>query len=84
MKAALFSALFLLSGASVQAQRAYGHHSYSYVPRSSSDERVRSYTTRRGSYVGSHMRSAPDDTRRNNFSHSGNLNPYTSKKGYKR
>ena len=84
MKAYFLVAVLFLAGVSVHAQRAYGHRSYSYVPRSSSDERVRSYTTHKGSYVGSHMRSAPDDTRRNNFSHSGNLNPYTSKRGYKR
>jgi hypothetical protein len=46
--------------------------------------RVHGYTTKRGTYVQSYMRSDSDSTRVNNYSHSGNYNPYTGKKGYKR
>ena len=44
---------------------------------------VRSYTTRRGSYVRAHHRTAADGTRSSNWSHVGNVNPYTGKAGTK-
>ncbi len=44
---------------------------------------VRSYTKRNGTHVASHHRSNPDGTRSNNWSHRGNVNPFTGKKGYK-
>ena len=46
--------------------------------------RVHGYTTRRGTYVHSYYRSDSDYTRLNNYSHMGNINPYTGKKGYKK
>jgi hypothetical protein len=42
---------------------------------------VRGYMRRDGTYVQPHMRSAPDGTKLNNWSHSGNVNPYTGKVG---
>lgn len=45
--------------------------------------RVHGYTTKRGTYVNSYTRTSPDSTRYNNYSHKGNYNPYTGKKGYK-
>ena len=46
--------------------------------------RVGGYTTRRGTYVAPHYRTRADSTRSNNWSHSGNVNPMTGKRGYKR
>ncbi|HTS82906.1 MAG TPA: hypothetical protein VMH40_20075 [Myxococcaceae bacterium] len=45
--------------------------------------RVGGYTTRRGTYVAPHYRTHADSTRSNNWSHSGNVNPYTGKPGHK-
>lgn len=38
---------------------------------------------RNGKYVKGYYRSDPDSTKRNNFSHCGNVNPYTGKIGTK-
>ena len=45
--------------------------------------RVRGYTTQRGTYVAPHHRTRGDSTRANNWSHVGNANPYTGKRGTK-
>jgi len=45
--------------------------------------RVRGYTTKRGTYVAPHHRTAADGTRANNWSHVGNVNPYTGQAGTK-
>jgi hypothetical protein len=42
---------------------------------------VRGHTTRSGTYVAPHHRSAPDGSKLNNWSTKGNVNPYTSKRG---
>src|SRR5438552_2648263 len=44
---------------------------------------VRGYTTKSGTYVAPHMRSAPDGNVWNNWSTKGNVNPYTGKEGTK-
>jgi hypothetical protein len=44
---------------------------------------VRGYTTKNGTYVAPHYRSAPDHSRSNNWSTHGNVNPYTGKVGNK-
>lgn len=46
--------------------------------------RVRGYHKKNGTYVAPHYRSSADSRRSNNYSHIGNTNPYTGKKGYKR
>ena len=45
------------------------------------DTYVRGYYKSNGTYVKPHYRSSPDSTRSNNWSTSGNTNPYTGKKG---
>lgn len=45
--------------------------------------RVRSYTKKDGTLVQSHMRSAPNKTKVDNYSTKGNINPYTGKAGNK-
>ncbi len=60
---------------------AHGHSS-SYAPKSSTMH-VHSYTTKRGTYVTPHLRTAPDHTKRNNWSSKPNVNPYTGRDGTK-
>lgn len=45
------------------------------------DVPVHGYTKADGTYVGPYMRTAPDTTAANNFSASGNYNPYTGAYG---
>lgn len=42
---------------------------------------VNGYTRHNGTYVQPHYRTAPDGTKMNNWSHIGNVNPYTGKVG---
>ena len=44
---------------------------------------VRGHTTKNGSYVQPHHATNRDSTKSNNYSHRGNMNPYTGKKGAK-
>jgi hypothetical protein len=44
---------------------------------------VRGYTTKNGTYVAPHYRSAPDGNPYNNYSTRGNINPYTGQPGTK-
>lgn len=44
---------------------------------------VRGYTTRQGTPVPTHQRTAPNKTKRDNWSTKGNTNPYTGKPGTK-
>lgn len=42
---------------------------------------VDGYVKRNGTYVQPHYRTAPDGVKTNNWSYSGNINPYTGKVG---
>ncbi|MHB1937697.1 MAG: hypothetical protein ACYCOR_14065 [Acidobacteriaceae bacterium] len=75
MKTVLLALLLCISGIAL-ASRSY--HAKSCIVH------VRGSVTRRGSYHQPHIRSHPDHTRYNNYSHKGNVNPYTGKKGTKR
>jgi hypothetical protein len=44
---------------------------------------VQGHTTKDGTYVLGHMRTAPNATKLDNWSTEGNVNPYTGKKGTK-
>ena len=44
---------------------------------------VDDYTRRDGTYVPGHHRSSPDSSTSNNWSSSGNTNPYTGERGYR-
>jgi hypothetical protein len=46
-----------------------------------SSTRVKSHTTKKGTYVESHRRTNPDKSKNNNWSTKGNVNPNTGKKG---
>lgn len=43
---------------------------------------VNGYTKSNGTYVQGHYRSSPNNSRFDNYSTKGNVNPYTGKKGY--
>ena len=49
----------------------------------SADEYVNGYTRQDGTVVAPYMRSSPDGTTLNNYSHEGNVNPYTGEVGTK-
>lgn len=44
-------------------------------------QKVKGYTTKKGTYVAPHYRQSPNKTKFDNFSTKGNINPYTGKKG---
>ena len=97
MKSVAVIALVLLSAApfAVAAQSAYESSSYGSAysqPRTSSTGyggaysqpvHVNSYTRSDGTYVEPHYRTSADDTRSNNYSTKGNVNPYTGRAGTK-
>ncbi len=44
---------------------------------------VRGYTTKTGRYVQPYKRTSPNHTKLDNWSHKGNVNPYSGKEGSK-
>lgn len=44
---------------------------------------VRGHTTKNGTYVPPHRKTNPDNSKSNNWSNKGNVNPYTGKEGTK-
>ena len=50
---------------------------------SSGSHSVSGHTTKNGTLVSPHHATNPDNTKTNNWSHKGNVNPYTGKKGTK-
>ncbi|HZF62739.1 MAG TPA: hypothetical protein VEZ52_14115 [Desulfovibrio sp.] len=44
---------------------------------------VKGYTKKNGTYVAPHQRTAPNNTKMDNYSTKGNTNPYTGKAGTK-
>lgn len=49
----------------------------------SDDVYVNGYYKKNGTYVESHYRTSPNNTKEDNYSTKGNVNPYNGKKGYK-
>ena len=45
-------------------------------------EKVRTYHKKNGTVVHSYRKTTPNHTKKDNYSHKGNTNPYTGKKGY--
>jgi hypothetical protein len=64
-----------------------GHSRSSYLNSYSNSNpnsvHVNGYVKQDGTYVAPHMRSAPNDTKLDNWSHKGNVNPYTGEVGTK-
>lgn len=48
------------------------------------DQWVNGYLRSDGTYVQGHFRSSPDQWKFDNYSSSGNINPYTGRRGYRR
>lgn len=44
---------------------------------------VRGHVTKKGTYVAPSRATNPDNTKANNYSHKGNVNPHTGKEGTK-
>jgi hypothetical protein len=78
----LATALALVSSHAV-AKGGGGRSGGSHYSSSGGSHSVRGHTTRQGTYVPPHRATNPDSTKRNNWSHKGNLNPYTAKPGGK-
>lgn len=52
-----------------------GHSSYVHI---------KGHTTKKGQYISPHNRMAPNKNKNDNWSHKGNINPFTGKKGTKK
>lgn len=76
----LIFAIFMTLPQSVEARG--GHSSRSYSSKSGSVH-VKGYTKKNGTYVAPHYRSSPNRTKADNWSHKGNVNPYTGEVGTK-
>lgn len=55
--------------------------SLSIAPNAEALQRVKGYTTKRGTYVAPHFKSSPNKSKFDNFSTKGNINPFNGKKG---
>lgn len=44
-------------------------------------QKVKGYTTKKGTYVAPHYKQSPNKSKFDNFSTKGNINPYTGKNG---
>jgi hypothetical protein len=66
--------------------RGGGGHGGSHTSSSHSggSHSIRGYTTKSGNYVAPHHATNPDSSKTNNWSHKGNVNPYTGKVGTKK
>lgn len=51
------------------------------APAAAEPVRVKAHTTKDGTYVPAHTRSAPNSTKVDNWSSKPNVNPYTGKEG---
>ena len=67
----------------VSELEAQTYDTYSCCNKKSSDVSVSGYFKSDGKYVAPYKRSAPNSTLNDNFSTSGNRNPYTGSKGTK-
>lgn len=75
----LFTFSLFAKGGHSSYSSSYGSHS----SKSSSDVYVHGYTKKDGTYVSPYMKTSPNDTKTDNFSTKGNINPYTGKEGTK-
>lgn len=80
MKKILIVTVLALASSLAIAKGGGGHSGSSA---SSGSHAVRGYVTKRGTYVAPHRQTNSDTTRLNNWSHKGNVNPYTGKVGTK-
>lgn len=86
LRSFLFSAMVFEVALNANARGGGGHSSRSSSSHSYSNPEsvhVRGYTKKDGTYVAPHERSAPNDTKLDNWSHKGNINPNTGEIGTK-
>lgn len=74
MKQLLLAAALMLAATTAQAQL-YGTGS------NPNSHPVQGYTTNSGTYVAPHQQTNPNNTQRDNYSATGNVNPYTGAVG---
>lgn len=91
----LVTACVLTSGAFARGSHSSSHSSYgssyssssyssgSHSSSSPGSHTISGYTRKDGTYVAPHHATNPDSTTSNNWSHIGNVNPYTGKPGTK-
>lgn len=58
-----------------------GHSGGGHV--NSRNHSIKGYTTKKGTYVAPSHATNPNKTRSDNYTHQGNVNPYTGKEGTK-
>ena len=85
---ALMALLVCCGSASAQSYAPQPYNAYAppasrYVQPQQSTEQVQGYTRANGTYVQPYVRTAPDNTRENNWSSKPNIDPYTGKEGTK-
>lgn len=76
---AIVLAGLLAFAAAGQAKGTYSPPKY-HAPKASTVT-VKGHSTKSGAYVMPHVRTAPNSTKRDNYSTVGNVNPYTGKPG---
>jgi len=74
MKQLLIAAALTMAATAAQAQ-------YFGAGSNSQSHSVQGYTTRSGTYVAPHVATNPNSTQRDNYSATGNANPYTGAVG---
>jgi hypothetical protein len=74
MKKLILAAALTLSATAAQAQ-------YTGTGSNPNSHGVSGYTTSSGTYVAPHMQTNPNGTQRDNYSATGNVNPYTGAVG---
>ncbi len=83
-KALIFLAsLVLAAGVNAKGGHTGGSHHRSAGHVNSHSHSVKGYTKRDGTHVAPSHATNPNGTRTDNYSHKGNVNPYTGKEGTK-
>lgn len=82
-KAILFIACCALSVGVLAKGSSHASKSSSSKSSSGSSHAVKGHTTKTGTYVAPHRATNPNKTKRDNWSHKGNVNPNTGKEGTK-
>ena len=86
MKIAIFAMLAACAISTGALAKGGSHFGSSHAGSSSSSggsHSVKGYTRKDGTYVPPSHATNPDTSRQNNWSHKGNVNPYTGKEGTK-
>jgi hypothetical protein len=75
------STSFARGGGGYYSSGNYSGSGYSQTGSFGKDTTVHGYTRNDGTYVAPYHRTAPDNTKLNNYSTKGNINPYTGQPG---